>query len=72
MTSNIDANFDIFSDMCFELMIITYVYSVAEYFLTQGQQPVEFNHAINYVNKIKVKLFPLVLLKFTLDNCFSL
>ena len=40
---------------------------------SQGQQPVEFNHAINYVNKIKVNTNPLVysILTLSLFTCFE-
>lgn len=40
-------------------------------FVTQGQQPVEFNHAINYVNKIKVKRSHFFF-EDSASNCFSL
>lgn len=52
--------------------MLLYLFDILEYFFLykQGQQPVEFNHAINYVNKIKVKdLCHVVLLVFILDTC---
>lgn len=39
--------------------VVNQALSQADNHASQGQQPVEFNHAINYVNKIKVSFVTL-------------
>jgi len=55
----------------FEIFCLTF--NLKLFVNSQGQQPVEFNHAINYVNKIKVNTNPLAysILTLSLFTCFE-